>query len=100
MKLVIINRYTGKSFNYIFCLIILINLCYHTAVNANDYPKYISLISEHDIYSPKSQDSHYANGICIGFGIYIKGDVLEIVKKIFNNKSDIAYRPEAAFGHN
>jgi len=96
----IINRHTGKSFNHIFCLIILIYYCWHTTVNANDYPQYISYISENDIYSPKSQDRHYTNGIRIGFGINLKSDVWEVVKNIFNKNSELTYRQEAAFGHN
>lgn len=88
------------NLNYLFLLIIILYSFGTKFAIAADTPRYLSLISENDIYSPNAQDRHYSNSLRLGFSIHANNKQLRIINSLLNNSQSTKYRNEAAFGHN
>jgi lipid A 3-O-deacylase len=85
---------------YLFLLMIFSTSFGTDIAYAEDKPRYLSLISENDIYSPNAQDRHYSNGLRLGFSVHTNNKNLRIIDSLLDNNLSTKFRNESALGHN
>ncbi|NNE37689.1 MAG: DUF2219 family protein [Gammaproteobacteria bacterium] len=86
--------------NILFFINIIPLLAWSLFCYGADTQRYISVISENDIYAPKAQDRHYSNGLRVGFNVINNRLLPEKLRFFLDEELTSSYRDEIAIGHN
>ncbi len=95
-----IEKQSCLQLNYLIFMKIILLLAWSVLCYGTDNNRYVSLISDNDIYAPKAQDRHYTNGLRLGFNVSNNKLLPKMPGFLVNSDLAVTYRNELAIGHN